>query len=309
VALARRALLWASTNPWIAERAVRTAFVRRSVSAFMPGETSADAVAAARRLASEDIGTILTELGENVTTLDAAALVRDRYLALIDDLAQAGLDAHLSVKVTQLGYDLDPRVCETHLVTLVDAAIRAGIFFWLDMERSSYVDGTLALYRTLRERTPRVGVALQAYLYRTPRDVEALMPLGAAIRLVKGAYLEPASVAYPKKADVDEQYFTLASRLLSADAERPGALLHVATHDVALQDRLRQVMAERRVGRARYSFAMLYGIRAARQRELAGQGEPLRCLISYGSQWFPWYMRRLAERPANVWFVVRNLVR
>jgi proline dehydrogenase len=177
------------------------------------------------------------------------------------------------------------------------------------MESSVYVDGTLALYRRLRERSSSVGLALQAYLYRTEKDIDSLIPLGAAIRLVKGAYLEPAAVAYPKKSDVDAHYFKLASRLLQDDAARPGALLHIATHDIPLQERLQAVIAERKIPTSRYEFAMLYGIQTARQVQLGKQGLRTRCLISYGEYWFPWYMRRLAERPANVWFVAKNMFR
>jgi proline dehydrogenase len=177
------------------------------------------------------------------------------------------------------------------------------------MESSPYVDGTIALYKRLRQHSDKVGIAIQAYLFRTEKDIESLVPLGAAIRLVKGAYLEPPSVAYPKKSDVDENYFKLASRLLQADAAKPGALLHIATHDIGLQERLLAVIKERKVADHRYEFAMLYGIQSTRQHELCNNNVRTRCLISYGEYWFPWYMRRLAERPANVWFVVRNMVR
>jgi proline dehydrogenase len=307
--IGRNLLLWASTNRWIARRAMRAGFVRRSVAAFMPGETTTDAIEAAGRLLSEGITPILTVLGENVTTLAAARSVSDRYRTLVDEAHRAGLHVEVSVKPTQLGIDQDPDACASNLAAIAERSDATGSFLWLDMERSTYVDGTLALYRNLRARTERCGVAVQAYLFRTPADVEALVPLGAAIRLVKGAYLEPASIAYERKADVDRQYFELASRLLSPDAARPGALLHIATHDVPLQEKLRQVIADAGVPKHRYAFAMLYGIRADRQRELVRHGEPVHCLISYGPEWFPWYMRRLAERPANVWFVVKNLLR
>jgi proline dehydrogenase len=177
------------------------------------------------------------------------------------------------------------------------------------MESSPYVDGTIALFKRLRERSDKIGIAIQAYLFRTEKDIEELVTLGSAIRLVKGAYLEPATVAFPKKADVDQNYFKLASRLLQDDNTKPGALVHIATHDVGLQERLQQVIAERKVAQSRYEFAMLYGIQSSRQRELGRQGIRTRCLISYGEYWFPWYMRRLAERPANVWFVVKNMFR
>jgi len=154
-----------------------------------------------------------------------------------------------------------------------------------------------------------VGIAIQTYLYRSEKDVEDLIPLGSAIRLVKGAYLEPPSLAFPKKADVDENFYKLAARLLEDDNTRPGALLHIGTHDIPLQDRLIEVIRKRQVATDRYEVAMLYGIQPARQRELAAGGVPTRCLVSYGEYWFPWYMRRLAERPANIGFVVRNMFR
>jgi proline dehydrogenase len=182
-----------------------------------------------------------------------------------------------------------------------------GNFVWIDMESSPYVEPTLALFRRVRARTPLVGIALQAYLYRTGKDVETLIPLGAAIRIVKGAYLEPADVAFPKKSDVDENFFRLCTRLLAPDARRPGAILHIATHDVALADRLSAHIAQNDVPASAFEFAMLYGIQRGQQARLAAAGKRLRVLISYGEHWFPWYMRRLAERPANVWFVLRTM--
>jgi proline dehydrogenase len=305
----RKALLWASTNAWLRERAMRTPFVKRSVVTFMPGERMEDAIAAASALRPKRLNTILTRLGENLAHVDDAREVADHYLALFDRVKAAGLDAQISVKPTQLGYDQDRDVCFRYCVELLDRAVATGNYLWLDMESSPYVEGTIGLFTRLRERSDKVGIAIQAYLYRTPRDIEALVPLGCAIRLVKGAYLEPADVAYPAKKDVDEQYFTLAARLLQDDNRRPGALVHIATHDLALQARLQQVIAERQVPQSRYEFAMLYGIQSGRQDELARAGVPTRCLISYGEYWFPWYMRRLAERPANVWFVVKNMFR
>jgi len=273
----------------------------------MPGERAEDAIGAASELARDRITTILTHLGENLARIEEAEEVFHHYARLIELIQQAGLDAHVSVKPTQFGYDQDVEVCFDYLSRLLDRAVEARVFLWIDMESSPYVDGTLRLYRRLRVRSPTVGVALQAYLYRTEKDLETLIPLGAAIRLVKGAYLEPASIAYPAKADVDRNYFALAGKLLQVDRMVEGSLVHFGTHDIPLQEKLRQLIVERRVPRDRYEFAMLYGIGAARQRELAAQGVPIRDLISYGEHWFPWYMRRLAERPANVWFVVRNL--
>ena len=274
----------------------------------MPGERVEDAIDAAVRLTPLRINTILTRLGENLSDLGEAEEVCRHYLDVLDLVGRAGIDAQISVKPTQLGYDQDVEVCHRLLATLLEAASAAGTLLWLDMESSAYVDGTIALYRRLRQQSPRVGVALQAYLRRTERDLEALVPLGAAIRLVKGAYLEPAAVAFPRKADVDENYFRLASRLLQADRLPAGSVVHLATHDGSLQERLRALIAVNRIPAVRYEFAMLYGIRPTRQAELARAGVPVRCLISYGDRWFAWYMRRLAERPANVWFVVKNAI-
>ena len=305
----RKSLLWASTSPWMRERAMKTRFVRRSVVKFMPGETIEDAIEAAKKLKPEGLGTILTRLGENITRIEEAKEVSDHYLRVIDLIQAAGIDAHVSVKPTQLGYDQDPDVCFKYCLNLMKRCEATKSFFWLDMESSPYVDGTIALFKRLREHSEKVGIAIQAYLYRTEKDIEGLVPLGSAIRLVKGAYLEAPSIAYPNKADVDANYFKLASRLLQDDNTKPGALLHIATHDIALQERLQTVIAERKVPTSRYEFAMLYGIQTARQLQLGKQGLRTRCLISYGEYWFPWYMRRLAERPANVWFVAKNMFR
>lgn len=303
----RKALLWASTNAWIRENAMRTGFVRRSVSKFMPGERIEDAVEAAKVLKPARLNTILTRLGENIAHISEADEVCEHYLKVIDLITAAGIDSQISVKPTQLGYDQDPEVCVKHCLRLIDRCEQTKTFFWLDMESSPYVDGTIALFKRLRQRTPNIGIAIQAYLFRTEKDIEELVALGSAIRMVKGAYLEPAEVAFPQKSDVDENYFKICARLLQDDAFKPGALLHIATHDIGLQERLLKVIAERKVASDRYEFAMLFGIQTARQLQLAANGISTRCLISYGEYWFPWYMRRLAERPANVWFVVRNM--
>jgi proline dehydrogenase len=307
LSVSRRLLLAASTNVWIREHATKAAFVRRSVSAFMPGERVEDAMAAAALQQPDGFGTILTRLGENLTRAEDAEEVTRHYLDVLDRISAAGLDAQISVKPTQLGLDLDKELCFRNLQRLVDRAAERQNFVWIDMESSPYVDPTLDLFRRTRVRSPLIGLALQAYLFRTAQDVESLLPLGSAIRLVKGAYLEPATVAYPKKADVDENFYTLACRMLSADAQRAGTLLHIATHDPVLVDRLSAFITEHSVPATAYEFAMLYGIQRPLQRRLAKQGRRIRVLIAYGEYWFQWYMRRLAERPANVWFVVKNL--
>jgi proline dehydrogenase len=307
MSIARNVLLAMSTNAWLRDRATKTAFVRRSVSTFMPGERLEDAMAAAAEQQRRGVGTIFTKLGENLTRVEEAEDVTRHYLDVLDKVKSAGLRAQISVKPTQLGLDLDKALCFDNLQRIVDRAAERDHFVWIDMESSPYVDPTLDLFRRTRARSPRVGIALQAYLYRTAADVESLIPLGAAIRMVKGAYLEPPSIAYPKKTDVDENFYKLSCRLLSAEARQAGGLLHMATHDPRLVDRLAAFIDQHNVPSAAYEYAMLYGIQRPLQQRLVQAGRPLRVLIAYGEYWFPWYMRRLAERPANVWFVIRNI--
>lgn len=307
MSLMRRILLAGSTNTWLRERATQYGFIKRSVKRFWPGEHVEDALRAARELKPEGITTILTKLGENLTRAGEAEEVTQHYLEVLDKVAASGLDAQISVKPTQLGLDYDRALCERNLDRLIARAEALNNFVWIDMESSPYVDPTLDLYRRTRAKTSRVGVALQAYLYRTAKDVEALIPSGPAIRIVKGAYLEPPSIAYPKKADVDENFYRLCVRLLARDARASGTLLHIATHDVPLTDRLLSHIEQETVPQSAYEVAMLYGIQRSQQLRLARLGKRVRVLISYGDYWFPWYMRRLAERPANVWFVLKNM--
>jgi proline dehydrogenase len=303
----RKTLLAASTNAWLRDHVTKWGFVRKSVTRFMPGELVEDALAAAQEQQKLGITTILTRLGENLTRKEEFEEVTQHYLDVIDKVAAAGLDAHISIKPTQLGLDLDRGLCERNLDRLIARADERNNFVWIDMEGSPYVDPTLELFKRSRAKSARVGIAIQAYLYRTPKDIEALIPLGPAIRIVKGAYLEPPNVAYPKKSDVDQAFYTLCTRLMAPDAQKTGTLLHIATHDIPLADRLLTYIRQNNVPRPAYEFAMLYGIQRSQQLRLAREGVRLRVLISYGEYWFPWYMRRLAERPANVWFVAKNL--
>jgi proline dehydrogenase len=303
----RKVLLAGSTNAWLRDRATKYGFVRKSVSKFMPGETVEDALRAAKEQQPLGITTILTQLGENLTSKQDAEEVTEHYLSVLDKVAAAGLDAHVSVKPTQLGLDLDRALCERNLDRLIERAEQRNNFVWIDMEGSPYVDPTLDLFKRTRAKTSRIGLAMQAYLYRTEKDLEALIPLGPAVRIVKGAYLEPPDIAYPKKSDVDENFYKLCTRLMAPDAQKTGALLHIATHDIALADRLSAYITHNKVPRSSYEFAMLFGIQRQQQLRLAKDGQRLRVLISYGEFWFPWYMRRLAERPANVWFVAKNM--
>lgn len=302
----RSVLLAGAESVWLRENAMRYRFIRRSVSRFMPGETADEALDASRRQQAEHgTGTILTHLGENLSSLAEAEAVTAHYLELIDRIAAMGLDAQVSVKLTQLGLDLGLDACDHNLRQLVARAESRSNVVWIDMESTRYVDPTIELFRRARARSARVGLCLQAYLRRTTADLESLLPLAPAVRLVKGAYREPPALAFPNKADVDENYFQLAARMLRPDVPT-GTCLGIGTHDGRLIERLRSVIAVRGVVPS-YEFEMLYGIQRPLQARLVAEHAPLRVLVSYGEFWFPWYMRRLAERPANVLFVAKSL--
>jgi proline dehydrogenase len=307
MSLMRSVLLAGAESVWLREKAMRRPFVRRSVSRFMPGETPDEALDACRRQQEQHgTGTILTHLGENLSSLAEADAVTADYLALIDRIAKEKLDVQVSVKLTQLGLDLGLDACDRNLEQLVARAEARSTIVWIDMESTKYVDPTIALFRRARARSPRVGLCLQSYLRRSMADLEALLPLGPAIRLVKGAYREPSGLVFPGKAEVDENYFRLAVRMLQPDAPT-GTFVGIGTHDARLVERLRAEVAARGTDRSSYEFEMLYGIQRALQTQLVAERAPLRVLVSYGEFWFPWYMRRLAERPANVLFVVKSL--
>ncbi|MGO9588594.1 MAG: proline dehydrogenase family protein [Candidatus Acidiferrales bacterium] len=311
MSLLRTIFLSASQSAWLRDHAPRLGFVRRTAGRFLPGEDADAALAAARTLAESGIITLLTHLGENVASRDEAAAVTSQYLDLIARVRAAGLPSEISVKLTQLGLDLDAEFCFANLVKLIEASASAdpaaSKMFWIDMEQSPYIDVTLELYRRARAAYRNVGVCVQAYLYRTEKDVASLIAQGATVRLVKGAYNEPAEIAYPKKSDVDESYFCLAQMLLGPEARSAGVRAAMATHDRALIARIIEWSAAQQIPKAGLEFAMLYGIQRAEQLRLAREGYRSCVLISYGSYWFPWFMRRLAERPANAWFLARNL--
>jgi len=269
----------------------------------MPGPEVTDALAAAERLKQNGIATIVTHLGENVANASETGAVRDHYLEVLDQISSRGLDTHISVKLTELGLDQDPSLCSENLKSIAQAAKECGNFVWIDMEGSKYTSATLEVFRNVRSAFTNLGVCLQAYLFRTADDLAKLLALHPAIRLVKGAYAEPPDIAFSKKSDTDENFYGLAKTLLDqskTEQVAPG----IATHDLNLIRRVQQLG----VNKDAFEVQMLYGIRSETQQQLVREGHRVRVLISYGTYWFPWYMRRLAERPANVWFVVRNLL-
>jgi proline dehydrogenase len=276
-----------------------TSFARR----FIAGETVEEAIEAARNVEARGLLHTLDYLGEGVTTLAEAAAATKDYLRVVEAVTAAGIGRNLSLKLTQLGLDVDRASAVDNLRTILEKA--RDFFVRIDMESSRYTDVTLDIFETLwQQGYPHIGVVLQADLYRTEKDVKRVNALGARIRLVKGAYKEPKSIAYQRKADVDRAYGQLLTFLIVH-----GNYPAIATHDAAMIDLARHVAAREGIGSDRFEFQMLYGIRRDLQAELAAAGYRVRVYIPFGRQWFPYFMRRLGERPANVAFVLRGILR
>jgi proline dehydrogenase len=273
----------------------------------MPGEEMNDALRAAGALQAKGIPSIFTHLGENLADVGQAEEVATHYHELIQRFARWGLRPDVSPKLTQLGLDLDPEATFRHALGVAQHTRAAGGRFWIDMEDSSYVDRTLEIYERLLAVQPGIGACLQAYLRRTPQDIERLRPLRASIRLVKGAYNEPAERAYRTTAEVNEAFRQLALAMLP-DAAAGRLRLGLGTHDVELIEEIDRIGGEAGAGREAFEVQMLYGIRVDQQHRLRDEGYRVRVLIAYGEYWYPWYVRRLAERPANLWFAARQLL-
>ena len=305
MSLMRSLLLAASQNRWLRDHATHYRFVRNTVSRFMPGETFDDAMQAAQNLRGKQIGTVFTHLGENIKDPTEAQQVADHYLEVLSRIQQSGLRAEISIKLTQLGLDLSPDLCFSHLKAIIERAPKDSVV-WLDMEASNYVDATLELHLRALELFPNVGVCLQAYLFRTKSDLSKLLPLRPSIRLVKGAYNEPREIAFPRKQDVDDNYFALAKEMLIAKKGNRCVRAAFGTHDLALIRRLSDFASAERIDKPDFEVQMLYGIQRAEQERLANEGCTSIVLVAYGSYWYPWFVRRLAERPANLWFMLRN---
>ncbi len=302
----RNILLWGAQSKRLRETLPRYRFFRNAVTRFMPGENLEDGLEAAERLRDNGIASVLTYLGENVTTKSEAEQVTSHYLDVLERVSTQRLDCHISTKLTQLGLDFDKELTYANLMTIVKRASTLRTFVWIDMEGSAYTDVTLELFQRARSEHPNVGVCLQSYLYRTGRDLQSLLRLSPSIRMVKGAYAEPRDVAFHKKKDVDANFHALSVELLR-QAQRNGSTPAFATHDLELIRRVQEEASAIGVSRNQAEFQMLYGIRRREQLQLARDGYRVRILISYGTMWFPWYMRRLAERPSNVLFVLRTL--
>ena len=274
-------------------------------SRFIAGETIETAITASKRLQAQGFLITLDHLGEGVGTLEAASAATREYVRLINVIVAAGIERNISLKLTQLGIDIDRATCVDNLRRILEPASRCDFFVRIDMENSAYTERTLEIFETLWEQQYRnVGVALQAYLLRTERDVQRMNELGARVRLVKGAYKEPAAVAYQRKDEVNSAFGRLARQLLDH-----GTYPAIATHDEDVIAQVRQHAATRGMAADRFEFQMLYGIRRDLQASLAASGYPMRVYVPFGREWFPYFMRRLGERPANLSFVVKALFR
>jgi proline dehydrogenase len=303
----RTILLWMAGNRWLKEHIPHLWFSRRAVRRFMPGEQMEDALEAAEQFRPLGIALLFTHLGENLERAEQAQKVAEHYHDLLDKIMARGLDGEISVKPTQLGLELDADATLTHLRSLASHAAQAKGSLWLDMEGSAYTQATLDLYHALKADHPGVGICLQAYLKRTPADVDELVPLRPQIRLVKGAYNEAAEIAFRRKEEVDAAFASLSEAMLPHVGS--GTLrLGLGTHDTRLVERIAKAGEAAGVAKDAFEVQMLYGIRMDEQRRLAAAGYRVRDLIAYGDAWYAWYMRRLAERPANVWFAMRQMI-
>jgi proline dehydrogenase len=276
---------------------------------FVAGQTIDATIGTVRELNQAGLRASLDYLGENVSTRAEADQTRAAYIEALDRIQATGVHSGVSLKLTALGLDLDVDLAEANLRQVVEHAARLSParFVRVDMEGSAYTERTIELFARVRAEHANVGIVVQSYLYRTAGDVERLIALGAGVRLCKGAYLEPESVAYPAKADVDAAYLRLAERLLSPEARARGVYPALATHDPQIIDWAKRHVARHAIPREAFEFQMLYGIRRDLQAELAREGYRMRVYVPYGSQWYPYFMRRLAERPENVAFIARSV--
>ena len=316
----RAFLLYLSNARWARSAVTHGRFARRAAARFVAGETLDDAIRAVRALEGRGMVATLDHLGEHVSNETAARAAAGDYADILDRICAAGVRSNASLKLTQLGLVVDMDLCVENLRRVVAKGAECGIFIRIDMEDSSTVDRTLAAYRALRAQgLTNVGLVIQAYLYRSQEDVRALLAEGARVRLCKGAYKEPPQVAFPKKADVDRSYDALAAMMIEAAVGHSGetsspdgripAPAAFATHDPQRIAFARSFAEQVGLPKRALEFQMLHGIRGDLQQMLANAGYPVRVYVPYGTEWYPYVVRRLAERPANLWFFLSNLLR
>jgi proline dehydrogenase len=306
MSFSRNILLWASRNDWLKSRIPEMKFVQKAVKRFMPGEKVDDAIQATKELIKHNIPTTFTHLGENISSIEEAELNTQHYLDLLDKINNENLDIEISLKLTHIGLDLSFHKTLQLFSTISDKAKNLNNSVFIDIEDSSYVDKTIDFYKKIKEKYNNVGLCLQAYLYRTLDDLKGMIDLNPWIRLVKGAYKEPTKIAFPKLSQVNGN-FILISKYLLDRVEKDGIRIAFGTHDMTIQEQVKKEADKLSLPREKIEFQMLYGIKTTEQYKLASDGYKIRTLISYGDFWYPWYMRRLAERPANIGFVLKNI--
>jgi len=289
-------------------------FVQKAVKRFMPGEDVESALVEANKYSANNITTVLTCLGENISELKEGENVRNHYLEVLEKISSQRIPSEISIKLTQLGFDMNEETTLQNVRALCLKAKEKNNFVWIDIESSPYVTRTVNFYKAIHGEFENVGLCLQAYLYRTKDDLENLLSISPSIRLVKGAYKESSDVAFPNKSDVDKNFVLLSEMLLKVRMDSFGTIpnsvqrIGIGTHDETIHEYIKMFAKKNNIPNDAFEFQMLYGIKNNVQMKLANEGYKVRALISYGSYWFPWYMRRLAERPANVWFVVKSMI-
>jgi proline dehydrogenase len=302
--LTKSILLYLSNSPGFKSFLTRFKSFNNVTRRFVAGEELSDAATAIRQLNQKGIRASFDHLGESISSETETRAEVTEYIHVLDSISQNALDSNVSVKLTQLGLDISPDLCYENTRLIVQAAARQSNFVRIDMEDSTKTDATLEVFRRLRGEFENVGIVVQSYLYRTEKDVDELLGLGARIRLCKGAYKEPPEVAFQRKQDVDDNYVKIMKKLL------PSGIYHgIATHDEQMIQATRDFAAESRIGADQFEFQMLYGVRRDLQDQLVNGGYRMRVYVPYGKYWYPYFMRRLAERPANVWFVMKNMAK
>ena len=302
----RQSLLYLSSADWARNIASNWFLARRVAHRFVAGETIEEAILAAKALNDKGILVTLDYLGESILSEDDAKAVVDTYKELLNQIHQSGVQSSVSVKPTHLGLDISEDLCMSNLRHILTTAKAHGIPITIDMESTKYTDITIRMYRTLRDEYnfENVGTVIQAYLRRSETDMKELTQEHAHIRVCKGAYLEPPELAFPEKSDVDANYVKLTEQYLTEDEN---SYLCIATHDENMILAAKDIIQKHTIPQDRYEFQMLYGVRGDRQQEIANEGEKMRVYVPFGEAWYPYFIRRLAERPANLWFFVKNL--
>ena len=305
MALLKNILLWTSKNDWMSQKLPKYKFVQNSLSRFMPGESLSDALEECQKLEYSEYGTIITYLGENVNLETDTYQVVDHYRNALIAIDKTSLNTLISVKLTQLGLDFDKNLCMENLNQLLKLAKNYNSIIWIDMEEYCYLEQTLEIFKKMSKNYHNIGITLQAYLHRTTQDLDELLSYATNLRLVKGAYNENSSVAIKNKDDIDTNYMNLSKKMLSKDILNNGFKPSFATHDDRIIDYIINEAERNLISSDTYEFNMLYGIRKKLQKEILDSNQNLKILISYGEQWFPWYIRRIAENPKNLFLLLK----